>query len=644
MGRINIYKSSYDHALEGMFRTAPDGRCLEINNAMARMLGYDSPEEFLRNVGNIRDIYVFPDDWAKFIQEMETNEQVRGFECQWRQKNNTLVWISLTVLTVQKAGERIIYHEGFVQDIRDRKKAEASLRDREEKYRFLTDNIPDIIFSLDKDGNVSIVNEEALRRYGYTKEEVIGGPFLQFIHDDDKEKVLNNFLTVLSTRQEYTRGLIFRIVARRGTAHWVELNSHYHYDQEGRFRSEEGVLRDIDDRIKSEERQRRVEEQLILSKKMEAMGALADEIAHDFNNTLSGIMGMAEIAMTRCLPPDSPGQTYLEDIINAGNRAKKVIAQIRSLAASGSEAEIRSCCLLHKIIEEALHLAEATLPKEITIIRDTGWKTACILADPTRLHQMIFNLLMNAIQSIDIFPGKILVSLKKADLSAHSLPHTDLQAGIYARLTIRDSGRGIAPENMGRIFDPFFSTRKAVGGTGMGLAATYGIVRQCGGAITVESQAGKGSTFTVYLPAAQRTGGVKPSPSPTPQRRKANTGILLVDDDELVTRSFRMLLEGYGYNIDAYGDPGEALAAFCRNPQKYDLAILDMIMPGMTGMELAQRIKDGGTAIKILMCTGYLLNISPAELLETGITEVLYKPLTGADLAANVERILSRPG
>jgi len=502
MEKIKRYKSLYDHALEGMFRTAPDGCCLEINNAMARMLGYEDPEEFLRNIGNIRNIYAFPDDRSKFVQEMERHGQVKEYECQWRQKNNALLWISLTARAVRNNRERIIFYEGFVQDVTDRKRAEASLRYSEEKYRFLTDNVPDIIFSLDSYGNVGIVNEEALRRYGYTEEEVIGVPFLKFIHEDDRDKVLNNLLEVQSRQQDYTKGLTFRIIARQGAVHWVELNSHYHFDREGRFLGEEGVLRDIDDRIKAEQRQKRLEEQLLQSKKMEALGALADEIAHDFNNTLSGIMGLAEIVMTRCLPPDSPAQGYLADILSAGNRAKKVIAQTRSLAVAGAES--RSSCLLHKIIEEALHLAEATLPAEITITREINWKKANILADPTRLHQMVLNLLTNAIQAIDNYPGRIVISLEKVELFAHSLPHPDLQAGIYAQLSITDSGRGISPENTGRIFEPFFSTRKAAGGTGMGLSTTYGIVRQCGGAVTVDSEVGRGSVFSVYLPATVR--------------------------------------------------------------------------------------------------------------------------------------------
>jgi CheY-like chemotaxis protein len=353
-------------------------------------------------------------------------------------------------------------------------------------------------------------------------------------------------------------------------------------------------------------------------------------------------MGLAEIAMTRCLPPDSPAQVYLEDILSAGNRAKKVIAQIRSLSVSGATA--KTGCLLHNIIEEALHLAEATLSREITIVRKMNWKTAYVLADPTRLHQMILNLLTNAIQAIDDSPGEIAISLKKTELAAYALPHPELPAGMYAQLTIRDSGRGILPEHLGRIFEPFFSTRKAAGGTGLGLTATYGIVRQCGGAITVESEVGRGSVFSVYLPSTPPTAVDKGKRAHTPPRKKRNASILLVDDDELVTRSFRMLLEGYGYDIDAHDDPREALAAFCRNPHKYDLAVVDMVMPGMTGMELAQRLKSHGTEIKIMICTGYLLDISPAELLEAGIEKILYKPITGADMATNVERILRKSG
>jgi two-component system cell cycle sensor histidine kinase/response regulator CckA len=370
--------------------------------------------------------------------------------------------------------------------------------DSEEKYRVLVNNIPDIVFSLDSDGNLRMVNEESLKRYGYSEREVTGLPFLQFVYDEDKEMVLNHHLKVRRWQEKYSKELRFRISTKRGEARWVESHSHFQFDKGGRFLGAEGILRDIDDRIRAEREQERLEAKLAQSRKMEAMGVLADEIAHDFNNILSGILGLAEIVITRCLPADSPARGYLEDILDAGGSAKALIAQVRCLAVSGTGN--RNVCRLHKLLEEVMPLVEATLPKGADLKKEIHWKTADILADAAQIHQMLLNLLTNAVQALDHSPGEIVVSLNRVKFHQHLLPHPDLAGETFARLVVADTGQGIPAETMSRIFDPYFTTRKETGGTGLGLSVAYGIVKRHGGAVTVESEVGKGSVFTVYLP------------------------------------------------------------------------------------------------------------------------------------------------
>ncbi|MCX5820060.1 MAG: PAS domain S-box protein [Deltaproteobacteria bacterium] len=416
--------------------------------------------------------------------------------------------------------ETSFYYEGHVRDITGQKRTEQSLKDSEEKYRVLVNNIPDIVFSLDSDGNLRMVNEESLKRYGYTEREVMGFPFLQFVYEEDKERVLNHHLKVQRRQEKYSKGLRFRIFTKWGEARWVESHSHFQFDQGGRFLRAEGILRDIDDRIRAEREQERLEAQLAQGRKMEAMGVLADEIAHNFNNILSGILGLAEIVIARFLPPNSPARGYLEDILDAGGSAKELIAQIRCLAVSGTENW--NVCRLHKLLEEVMPLVEAILPKGAGLKKEIHWKTADILANAAQIRQMFVNLLTNAVQALGHSPGEIVVSLNRVEFPQHLLPHPDLEEGIFAQLVISDTGQGIPAETMSRIFDPYFTTRKETGGTGLGLSVAYGIVKRHRGAVTVESEVGKGSVFTVYLPVISGRSAGRHSKGSNQNRERKN--------------------------------------------------------------------------------------------------------------------------
>jgi len=298
----------------------------------------------------------------------------------------------------------------------------------------------------------------------------------------------------------------FRNTRARYRKSHVESHDHARFCREGRLLRQERVLGDIDASVRAKQEQEKLEAKLAQSRKMEAMGVLADGIAHDFNNILSGILGLAEIVMSRCLPPKSPALGYLEDIVDAGGRAKELIAQLRCLALSGKDQ--RNLCRLHTILDEVLTLVEATLPEGTGLKKEIRWKRAEILADAVQIHQMLLNILTNAVQSLDHFPGEIVVSLDRIEFARCPLPHPDLKEGTFARLVVADTGCGITAETLDRIFDPYFTTRKQKGGKGLGLSVAYGIAKRHGGAVTVESEVGKGSVFTVYLPAVSvRNGG-----------------------------------------------------------------------------------------------------------------------------------------
>jgi signal transduction histidine kinase len=251
------------------------------------------------------------------------------------------------------------------------------------------------------------------------------------------------------------------------------------------------------------EADRRVQQEQ--GRKREALGLLAEGVAHDFNNILSGILGLTEIVIGRCLPPGSPALSYLEDVMEAGGRARDLIARIHCLGpAAGGR---RSPCRLRALLEEVLPLAEEAMPPGARLKRDLRWKGAEVLADAGQIRQLLMNLLTNAVQSLAGLPGEVAVRLERTELTEALLPHPDLGEGTFACLTVADTGHGMAAATLSRIFDPYFTTRKQEGGKGMGLSLAQGIARRHGGAITVESERGKGSVFRVYLPLVPSGGG-----------------------------------------------------------------------------------------------------------------------------------------
>lgn len=291
----------------------------------------------------------------------------------------------------------------------------------------------------------------------------------------------------------------FRRTGDRCRKKRVESHPRARFFRERRFPGPEGVPRDIDESIRANREREKREAQLAQSRKREAMAVLADGIAHDFNNILSGILGLAEIVKGRCLPPTSPALSYLEDIVDAGARAKELIGQLRCLTLSGRDQ--RTPCRLHTLLDEVLTPVEVALPEGAGLKKAIRWKGAEILADAVQIRQMLLNILTNAVQSLDPLPGEIVVSLDRVEFTGPPLPHPDLKEGIFARLAVADTGGGIAAETLEKIFDPYFTTWKQKGGRGLGLSVAYGIARRHGGAVTVESEVGKGSLFTVYLPA-----------------------------------------------------------------------------------------------------------------------------------------------
>ncbi|MBA4395533.1 MAG: hybrid sensor histidine kinase/response regulator, partial [Desulfobacca sp.] len=381
----------------------------------------------------------------------------------------------------------------------------------------------------------------------------------------------------------------------------------------------------------------KMEKLLQEAQKLEAIGTLAGGIAHDFNNILSAIIGYAGLMQLAEIPQDSPLGSYLEGIIRAGDRAKDLVSQI--LTFSQDNEKERRPVRLSFIIKEVIKFLRASLPSTIKIHQDLSKETSTILANATQMHQVLMNLCTNAAQAMREKGGSLDVELAEVVLDAEEATHhPELKVGPYVKLSVIDSGHGMSPEILERIFEPYFTTKAKGEGTGLGLAVTHGIIKNHDGAIYAKSELGKGSRFEVYLPVYE-PGDFEVrlvAEEPLPQ---GNERVLFVDDEPTLLEIGKKILKRLGYQVEVRTGSLEALEVFRANPDDFDLVITDLTMPNMTGDRLAKELLAIRPGIPIILCTGFSQVVNQEKAKSMGIKEWVMKPLTVRNLAETVRKV-----
>lgn len=398
------------------------------------------------------------------------------------------------------------------------------------------------------------------------------------------------------------------------------------------------LTKEIEIRQKFERERAELEKQLFQLQKMETIGTLAGGIAHDFNNILTPILGYTDMALEE-LPPESNLRFDMEQINKAALRGKDLVQQI--LTFSREVDFEKKPIQLQPIISEVLNLLKASFPAGVEIKQHLDPKVGTVLADPTHIHQIIMNLCTNANHAMMKSGGTLEVKLDAVNVdqkSAEKIPN--LKKGEYIRLTISDTGYGMDLKTKERIFEPFF-TRKEVGsGSGLGLSVVHGIINNYGGAITVDSIMGKGTTFTIFLPKH----GVS-TISPDKLNKKLVRGdehILFVDDEPEITFMGKKMLENLGYKVTIKSDSQSALDEFMIDPDVYDLLVTDQNMPQIKGTEMASRMRKVRPGLKIIIITGYADNLSEDDISKNGISEVILKPMILDDFSKVIRRVLDK--
>ncbi len=389
-----------------------------------------------------------------------------------------------------------------------------------------------------------------------------------------------------------------------------------------------------------EELRGHLERQLRRAQKMEAVGTLAGGIAHDFNNILTGIFGFVQLARED-LPPDHSANTWLEEVMAAAMRARDVVRQILTFSRQ-QEQEVAPCDIAG-VTEEAIKLISSMLPSTIEVeFRSPPKHMPVVRADPVQVHQAMVNLCTNAWHAMPEGAGKITVELIDTTLPRDGLTTpTEIKDGRYVCIAVRDNGEGMSPPMLDRIFEPFFTTKPTGKGSGLGLAVVHGIMQAQNGGVLVESTEGKGSSFYLAFPVEET-----PAPEPPPAKPVIVKGdgqsLLLVDDEKPIVGWLRALLKRSGYTVEGHTQPVEALAAFEANPQGFDLVLTDLTMPGLTGVDLARRIRKIRADIPVVLMSGYDDIAAPDHLFDAGISEVLRKPLMAETLTTAIARVLRK--
>jgi PAS domain S-box-containing protein len=619
------YRTILETMEEGYYEVDVAGNFVFFNEAIEKMLGYSKEELLGMNDRQYTDEENAKKLFRVFNTVYKTGRPVKGFDWEVIGKDGTRKYVEASVSLISDHKGIPIGFRGIVRDVTDRKLADEALRISEEKYRLLVDNANDGIFIV-QEGFMKFANPRSQSLFEYRAGELAEIPYLDLIHPRDRHLLYEGKVGVIG-KEGSPAPFSLRIVSSSKKEVWVQINA-VDIEWEGKLATL-NFIRDISI-------QKRLETQLLQAQKMEAIGTLAGGIAHDFNNILAAVLGFTQLAIGE-VPEDSQARRDLQEVVRAGRRARDLVSQILTFSRQKQQ-ELRPLDITI-IIKEALKLLRASIPTTIEIKQDIIKTEALVLADPTQIHQILINLCTNAAHAMGDNGGILEVTLAKSMLdSIFASEHPDIEPGEYLVLSVIDTGHGIAPGIIERIFDPFFTTKNRDEGTGMGLAVVHGIVKSCGGTITVNSEVGKGATFKVYFPCTKGNADSEDDPQITVL--KGNERILFIDDEPPIAAMGKRMLERLGYSVESMTSSAEALSVFRTKPSEFDLVITDMTMPKMRGDQLAAELTRIRSDIPIIICTGYSNILAEMKTRTHGICAVVSKPLITHEIAKMIREVL----
>jgi PAS domain S-box-containing protein len=512
------------------------------------------------------------------------------------------------------------------REIAERKRAEEALRASESINRTILESMSQKLFLKDRHSVYLSVNKSFASIFGLKPEHFPGKDDFAFFPAGLAAKYQADDQAVMSSGQEKDFEETFMAEGKNYQVRTIKVPVR---NEAGEVTALLGIFEDITGRKEMEARFQQAQ-------KMETIGTLAGGIAHDFNNLLFPIIGLSELLLED-LPAGGINRQNAAGILKAARRAAELVKQILSFSRQAEHKKIP--VRIQKILQEVIKLTRATIPSSIELTLELQSDCGLVLADPTQLHQIAMNLITNAYHAVEATGGSIAVRLTETELCDKNMTGNPLKAGKYAALSITDNGCGIAPEVMGKIFEPYFTTKELGKGTGLGLSVVYGIAKEHGGDIRVRSKVGRGTTVNVYLPLLKNAMNDEEPDMPV-IHETGTEKILLVDDEEPIARLEQIMLEKLGYRVTTRTDSLAALAAFKANPDGFDLVITDMTMPNMTGDRLARELGAIKPGIPVIICTGFSTQIDEKSAQAMGANGFLMKPVAKSQIARMVRKVL----
>ncbi|MCP3901417.1 MAG: PAS domain S-box protein, partial [Desulfobacteraceae bacterium] len=493
----------------------------------------------------------------------------------------------------------------------------------EKKYQSILENINESYFEVDLKGNLMFFNDLTCKTLGYPREKLMFMSYKNYVTEEGVALVYKEFDNLLKQKSG-VNSIEYDIITGTGEIRSIETSISPLCNPGGEPVGFSCLARDITEKKESEKKQKTLEKQILQAQKLEAIGHLAGGIAHDFNNVLTAISGNAKLLMMDNESFPEKSLKNLNNIVEATDRAGTLISQVLTFSRQNNE-ETLLPIKFDLILKEAIRFIRSTTSTSIDIKSTINSKNHYILADSTQIHQVIMNLCTNAKYAMeDHSSGTIDIRLSPVELDNFTGIAGNNLSGTFFELHVRDTGDGMTPEVLDKIFNPFYTTKDKDKGTGLGLSTVHGIVKSYDGDIKVESEVGKGTVFKVYFPVTEK---VTTKKEPVIQNKIQGKGnLLLLDDEKWITESFGELFSDYGYNVDVFNFSKEALNAVSKNSNYYDVVITDFQMPKMNGLEFAEKVKDINNEIAIIISSGNISSIPEKNAKKIELHAVVQKP------------------
>jgi PAS domain S-box-containing protein len=635
--RETKFRSIFENIQDVYYEVTLEGIIDEISPSIEMLSGGQYRREDL--IGkSMGDFYPVPLERERLIQALLEQGTLMDYEISLKNRDGRLIHCSLSSRMEKDAQGNPVKIIGILRDITIRKQNEERLRESEERLRLALVAANQGLYDLNLQTCEAVVSPEYARMLGYDPGELqeTNTQWRDRLHPDDREEVTRIYEECIGGRRDDYR-VEFRQQTKSGDWKWIlSLGRVVEWDAEERPLRMLGTHTDISDLKKAEERRDRAESELRQAQKMEAVGRLAGGVAHDFNNMLSVILGYTDMALSRLKPQDPLAQD-LREVHQAGRRSADLVRQL--LAFSRKQIVTPQAVLLNEVIKEQQKMLGRLIGEDITLQFIPGPDLWNLWIDPSQIDQIMANLAVNA---RDAIAGVGTITIETANVTLddpYTRRHPHIIPGNYVMLALSDSGVGMSPETLERIFEPFFTTKEEGQGTGLGLSMVYGIVKQNRGAIHAYSEPGQGTTFKLYFPRFEGE-AAEPAKRPVQRPLKGDETILIVEDENQILLLAKQILEQQGYQVLTAESPEKALTVAGQFPGPVHLLLTDVIMPGMNGKELRDKIEAIKPGIKTAFMSGYTADaIAHRGILDEGVAFV-EKPFSVRGLSEKIREVL----